>query len=318
MSVSYDDRRVWSRIDSELKDDIILKTINTLECLICSEVMHVPFLAQCGHSFCYSCLNAWFETKVNCPTCRTELEYKPILNIPLKDISKSFTDIVIDSIEDSKLGEELIQAREQHIIAFEYDNKKNSLFGDAFNNAITMIDRSDGVPRCGNCHWEAHGNVCLHCGSRFRIPQGDLYYDSEDGDAYNEDDDEVEMFGITGEDRYDSEDSFVDNRGDENLSQDQNQDELSSSESAAELWYGGFDRENLDLLSVDSNNDLEGLVDRLHRRDVAEHIDLDDDLPHSVLSADLDLENSDVGLSAETDYRRGARGRPVVLDLDDE
>ncbi|GBL48628.1 hypothetical protein CJJ07_001316 [Candidozyma auris] len=224
MSVYYDDARVWANIDVELKDQLILNIVSSLECSICSEVMHVPFLASCGHTFCYNCLNAWFETKINCPTCRAELEQPPVLNIQLKDISKRITDIIIETMEDNHHKESLEAARKSVLDDFEESKKKTSLFGDAFNSALTLVDNSDGVPRCGNCHWEAHGSTCLHCGARFRTPRNDSYYDSEDGDAYNEDREEIELYGEEN-DAYDSEDSFVDSRGLRDINRDRVSDD---------------------------------------------------------------------------------------------
>ena len=119
--------------------------------------------------------------------------------------------MVIDTLEDEKHKTELKDARQRLIDEYDQATRAKSLFRDAFNSARTLVDRSDGVPRCGNCHWEAHGSVCLHCGTRFRTPRGDLYYDSDDGDAYNEDREEVELYGVDHA-NYDSEDSFVDNR----------------------------------------------------------------------------------------------------------
>ncbi|CUM64232.1 uncharacterized protein PRCAT00001826001 [Priceomyces carsonii] len=232
-------------------------------------MMHVPFVLACGHSFCYDCLNSWFDNKLNCPTCRFELEQPPVLNIVLKDISKVISDLIIDTIDNADGKSKLKEQRSEALKNFEYDQKKNHLFGDVFKtSAVTLIDRSDGVPRCGNCHWEAHGSVCLHCGMRFRSERSDSYYDSEDGDAYNEDDDEIMLYGRDNdhEDRYDSEDSFVDNRGIEEIndSGDSGHHELLSSSSsqspAEELEWQGFEN-NGNTEDDDSNHEGHSLID---------------------------------------------------------
>lgn len=298
MTVSYEDKRVWLNINTELKDELLHRIVSTLECLVCSEMMHVPFLAQCGHSFCYGCLNAWFETKVNCPTCRKDMDDAPVLNLQLKDVSSSVSDLVIDTLEDELRKDELRSARATALDEFERASRGNALFGDAFKNAPTLIDKSDGVPRCGNCHWEAHGNVCLHCGSRFRIPRDDLYYDSEDGDAYNEDEEEVELYGVAdAENAYDSDDSFLDNRNLTQINGDRHasaEDAVLSSgdERSEQLWDGfGHNGEmwqphsdaDTDLtadVDLDSHavllgsDELGDVVDRLHRRAVDNYIDL--------------------------------------------
>lgn len=289
MTVSYDDRRVWHNISTELKDELLFRLVSTLECLVCSEVMHVPFLAQCGHSFCYSCLNAWFETKVNCPTCRKDLEEAPTLNIQLKEMSNSITELIIDTLEDGLHREELRKAKQALTDEFE-DASRRGLFGDAFKMAPTLVDKSDGVPRCGNCHWEAHGDVCLHCGSRFRVPRTDSYYDLEDGEAYNEDDEEVELYGIADDNnRYDSEDSFLDTRdvtqinGDRHVTEEDDLLLSGEEDSNSEGLWLGFRGSNLwdrsgDLevnsIHLDSDDALGDVVERLHNRDVANYIDL--------------------------------------------
>jgi hypothetical protein len=202
--------------------------------------MNVPCTTECGHSFCYDCLNSWFENKLNCPNCRHEIEHKPVLNIQLKDVSKNITDLLIDTIADVEEKEKMLKQRQESLLIYEFDIKHDHLFGDLFKSALTLIDNSDGVPRCGNCHWEAHGSVCLHCGTRFRIPRDDAYYDSEDGDAYNEDDEEVNELN----EEYDSDDSFVDSRAINQINRDlvhSEDDDILSSDNELEVnaeWYG--------------------------------------------------------------------------------
>ncbi|QWU86574.1 hypothetical protein CA3LBN_000792 [Candidozyma haemuli] len=322
MSVYYDDARVWANIDHALKDQLILKVISSLECSICSEVMHVPFLASCGHSFCYNCLNAWFATKVNCPTCRSELEQAPVLNIRLKDISKNITDIVIETMEDAHHKEQLETARQSVLDDFEEAKKKKSLFDEAFNSALTLVDNSDGVPRCGNCHWEAHGSTCLHCGARFRVPREDSYFDSEDGDAYNEDREEVELYGDE-RDAYDSEDSFVDSRGlndiqreryvepgDEILSSGEDEDLRSQS---SDSW-GGFREDggryglNADEMNSDAE-DMESAVRRLHDQDLDDYQYLSDNQSWSI--QDISSGN-EAASDSEPETQRSRRSRTIT------
>ena len=174
--------------------------------------MAVPVTAECGHSFCYDCIYQWFSNKVNCPTCRHEIENKPTLNLQLKEICKNLLDMIIDSrLENHEILKNHKLESENN---YNLDVRNKSLFGDLFNTTVTLIDTSDGVPRCGNCHWEAHGPVCQHCGTRFRInPQ------SRFGVGYDDVDDEDEenfQHVIAGYhraiDSYDSEDSFIDSR----------------------------------------------------------------------------------------------------------
>ncbi|KAF3990227.1 hypothetical protein FT663_03271 [Candidozyma haemuli var. vulneris] len=325
MSVYYDDERVWANIDVALKDQLILKVISSLECSICSEVMHVPFLASCGHSFCYNCLNAWFANKVNCPTCRTELEQPPVLNIRLKDISKNITDIIIETMEDTHHKEQLESARQSILDDYEEAKNKKSLFDDAFDSALTLVDNSDGVPRCGNCHWEAHGSTCLHCGARFRVPRQDSYFDSEDGDAYNEDREEIELYGED-RDAYDSEDSFVDSRGMNDINRERYTepgDELLSSgddvhfDSDAGNSWGGFgeDHYDLDADELDSDaEDMESAVRRLHDQDLDDYGQNE----NSSWSIQEISSGSELDSEPEPASQRGRRNRTVIVDSDSE
>lgn len=234
-----------------------------MECTICSETMSVPCTTECGHSFCYDCLSSWFENKLNCPNCRHDIEHKPVLNIQLKDVSKNITDLLIETMPDSDEKDKMVKHRQESVLAFEFDNKHGRLFGDLFTSALTLIDNSDGVPRCGNCHWEAHGTVCLHCGTRFRIPRDDEYYDSDDGEAYNEDDEEPNELN-----EYDSDDSFVDSRAINQINRDlaHDDDDILSSDNEVEVmaeWngFGGGGSQSSDDLNggnIDSPIEISG------------------------------------------------------------
>ena len=43
-----------------------------------------------------------------------------------------------------------------------------------------------------NCHWEVHGSICSHCGTRFRRSTRNINGESEE-DEDEEDDDEMMM-----------------------------------------------------------------------------------------------------------------------------
>lgn len=223
---SYDSPNAWALIDSGLKDSLILQTVSNLECVICLDVMHVPFLCSCGHSFCFGCLRSWLKNKLNCPTCRSKLKDPPVLNIQLRDVSKALTEMFMDSLEDGDAKQSLKDARETQTHEYERAAKaKRDLFGDSFALVVTLLDSSDGVLRCGNCHWEAHGSVCFNCGEPIRDPREDGYFDSDDGDAYDEDQEELELYGRH-PDEYASDDSFIDSRAIEDIQQDLSSPEL--------------------------------------------------------------------------------------------
>lgn len=297
---------------------LLAKVSNTLECAICSEMMHVPFLTSCGHSFCYKCLSMWFGNRLNCPTCRKDMEHPPTLNVQLRTISWNVSELLIDVGGDE--GKALKEAREE--ADAEYRQEIRALFGNAFTaTALTVIDNSDGVPRCGNCHWEAHGSVCLHCGTRFRVPRDDDYYDSDNGEAYDEDEQEHEEL-----DFYDSDDSFIDRRAiiENGI--------LSSDESEGE-WQG-FSTEPV---YVDDEADED---ERANREENEDHdvVDVDSDASSDLqevedLDQALDRFNNDIGDDDDEDEdmhdysidevlvgrrRRGGGRRTIGMDEEDE
>lgn len=287
---------------------LIGKINSTLECTICSEIMHVPFLTECGHSFCYGCLSLWFESKINCPTCRRDMENTPILNIQLKAISSSIVDMAADVVGASEEGASLKAAREGAIKEYEEDFSKKRLFKDAFKTVLTLIDTSDGVPRCGNCHWEAHGSSCLHCGALFRTPREDSYYDTDDEDAYLEDE-EIRIQEEEHPNEYDSEDSFVDNRTFDAIDRDLDlEDDILSSSGSGE-WVG-FD-------------DVNALNSHEHSPEVAWEaeggFEVDEERMHEVLDGlHEDHLGETVDLTGEDDDDITVRPRPQRVILDDD
>ncbi|KAJ1981514.1 E3 ubiquitin ligase [Dimargaris xerosporica] len=50
---------------------------DTTTCAICTELLSEPHTLECGHSFCQDCLQTWFETKKECPTCREQIFRRP-------------------------------------------------------------------------------------------------------------------------------------------------------------------------------------------------------------------------------------------------
>ncbi|EGW31324.1 uncharacterized protein SPAPADRAFT_61891 [Spathaspora passalidarum NRRL Y-27907] len=207
MSHKLEDSKVWNELDHSLTSHLLAKINNIMECPICSEVMIIPVTAECGHSFCYGCIHQWFETKLNCPTCRTDIEHKPVLNIHLKEISKGVVDLLIETTTDEKEKSHLVKLRDESTKNYETDKTGKQLFGNLFKGTTMLIDNSDGVPRCGNCHWEAHGNVCMHCGTRFRNARNLV-----DGDLDGDDEDEDRFEDVNSDNDYDLDDSFIDGR----------------------------------------------------------------------------------------------------------
>ncbi|EGV63724.1 E3 ubiquitin ligase [Yamadazyma tenuis] len=279
----------WQEIDSTLLGSVLGDLADSLECSVCAEIMVMPVISSCGHSFCYECCSSWFENKATCPTCRHELDTPPALNVVLKDISHRLVDVLLDQ---SSLGDnekqELKLRQENSRKTYQFDMDHGRLYGDAFNSVVTMIDRSDGVARCANCHWEAHGSQCGHCGAVFRIPREEENYHQSD-DAFSDSEDQVSE---ERDNRYDSEDSFVDNGSDTGYHIEEESD-------GADSWAGLRSPMNWE---DGSHDDVRHAVDRLNRENV---------------SIDVDSDTSRDGV----DYRRTAqavRRRVVISDSEDE
>ncbi|GMF69618.1 unnamed protein product [[Candida] boidinii] len=115
------------------------------------------------------------------------MKREPVSNINVKHTVQIFTDILIEN--DSSIEKSLNAHKEENLEQFYLDSKSanGQLFKGIFNNfAEAVIDTSDGIPRCANCHWEVHGTVCLNCNRR-------LIY--ENGDEEDEDDLSDFVFG---------------------------------------------------------------------------------------------------------------------------
>ena len=278
--------------------------------------MHVPFLTSCGHSFCYECLLSWFGNKLNCPTCRQDLEQPPILNVQLRDISRNLTDVII-SAGDAKVGAELAQARSAANAEFLRATKSNSLVGDVFLRAVTLIDKSDGVPRCGNCHWEAHGSVCLHCGTRFRIPMDDDYYDSENGDAYDEDDEEA-LRAQTGN-GYDLDDSFIDERDVVEIEVDLDNDDGHILSTDEEAWDGFSSPSHRADPPESDNENLDDALSRFNDDVVEIEVGSESSVSPVRLSSDDEVLSEPKRARATRDgSERRSRSRARRLQIDDD
>lgn len=56
---------------------------SNLHCSICTDYFIAPYTLDCGHTFCYNCILAWFESLVGqekpkkCPTCRCTTTSRP-------------------------------------------------------------------------------------------------------------------------------------------------------------------------------------------------------------------------------------------------
>ena len=51
------------------------KISEVLHCCICDEVFNNPMRLDCGHTFCFVCLENWLKKNDQCPNCRTKINY---------------------------------------------------------------------------------------------------------------------------------------------------------------------------------------------------------------------------------------------------
>lgn len=62
----------------------------------------IPYMLQCGHSFCFSCLESWTVSQedsiisglideMSCPNCRTIISQIPVMNRALRQVLEQST-----------------------------------------------------------------------------------------------------------------------------------------------------------------------------------------------------------------------------------
>lgn len=163
---------------------IVENFLSSLQCHICHELINVPMMLTCGHIYCYMCLKNWFKTnetrKLGCPDCRKVVEVVPIFNVFLDNQLKFILDLIINDNQSksSEWGKLLLERKEDETI-YKNDIAKDTIFANVFKNStLAIIDMDDdGIPRCGNCHWELDPddmdddegeNLCPHCHYRIR------------------------------------------------------------------------------------------------------------------------------------------------------
>jgi E3 ubiquitin-protein ligase RNF5 len=54
---------------------------NYIECFICMDAAKRPVVSQCGHIYCWKCINQWLVDKSLhcCPVCRNGIELKKLI-----------------------------------------------------------------------------------------------------------------------------------------------------------------------------------------------------------------------------------------------
>ena len=56
-------------IDEGLKKMIF----DHLQCIICNDIFEIPFVTNCGHTFCKKCIEEWRKQSEKCPICRSDI-----------------------------------------------------------------------------------------------------------------------------------------------------------------------------------------------------------------------------------------------------
>ncbi|CCK71386.1 ubiquitin-protein ligase PSH1 KNAG_0G03280 [Huiozyma naganishii CBS 8797] len=159
---------------------------NLLECCVCTichELMSVPMMVECGHNYCYTCLKHWLTSNENtvlkCPDCRSVVSHPPNMNMFLDHQLKYILEMLVKNAAPDSEWVAILAQRDNDMTAYRRDATSKNLFDGVFVNstlAVTDMD-DDGIPRCGNCHWEldpddvdddGDDNVCPHCHFRIR------------------------------------------------------------------------------------------------------------------------------------------------------
>lgn len=50
----------------------LIKSTKTIECPICSNECNEVSMTTCNHTFCHTCIEAWYKVNQTCPMCRVD------------------------------------------------------------------------------------------------------------------------------------------------------------------------------------------------------------------------------------------------------
>jgi len=127
------------------------------KCCICSDLPCVPYTIQeCGHTFCFKCLQTWLEGNGICPPCRCEIEKEP--GVALSVMGSAIIEDILQMTDPALLAV-YIAARKYH------SQNPPSTFRDMFSKdeipeSKAIWDGSDGIYRCSECTWEVVRRKC--------------------------------------------------------------------------------------------------------------------------------------------------------------
>jgi hypothetical protein len=102
--------------EEQIKDPIIShhldnlpKLKNVITCGICMDIFAIPHILECGHSYCFFCLQSWFlkgrneQKSLQCPCCRHCLTTPPYQNLAMQEFIEVHLRILIISGDDSNI-----------------------------------------------------------------------------------------------------------------------------------------------------------------------------------------------------------------------
>ena len=148
---------------TDIQSSLASSLLKTITCEICFDIMTVPHITECGHSYCYSCIHTWAGTddrKQSCPSCRKSLLTKPALNHTLQNCIA----IIVANMP----------MREKES-AMERLAEKEQIFRDlsdpwpmwVSSKPQWIYDEMDDVTRCAACGCEIEDSYCSTCGIYF-------------------------------------------------------------------------------------------------------------------------------------------------------
>lgn len=147
---------------------------SSITCKVCFRLLYEPFTIACGHTYCYSCLNEWFDRnedrRKTCPDCRAIVKQAPAPAYTIKGITQIYLQHPEHLPEgETKAQHEELAAQEQAIVDVDKSNTEaGGLFRGVFdrpNRPAPILD--DGIERCPFCTWELEpgdGPLCPRCG----------------------------------------------------------------------------------------------------------------------------------------------------------
>merc|ERR1712020_393424 len=87
-----------SKPNGQVSGDVLEEFFSgQLQCAICKEIYIHPTVLNCGHIYCYACINHWHVQKHaqahNCPMCRSDIIFftrNPVLHVFVEKFIDTF------------------------------------------------------------------------------------------------------------------------------------------------------------------------------------------------------------------------------------